>query len=55
LLGEKNWIPLCRAEYVGYDLEEAMDQIKLEMLRIVGEEGEEDGGDGEEGEDGGED
>ena len=46
---------MYRAEYAAYDLEEACDQIKVEMLRLVGEEGEEDGGDGEDREDGGED
>ena len=44
MLGGKNWIPLSRAEYAGYNLEEALDQIKLEMLRILGEDGEEIGG-----------
>ena len=36
--------PLFRAEYAGYNLEDALDQIKREMLRILGEDGEGDGG-----------
>ena len=53
--GGRNWISLFSAEYEAYDLEEACDRIKEEMLRLVEEEGGEDGGDGEDREDGGED
>ena len=36
-------ISLSRAEYEGYNLEEALDQLKMEMLQIMGEDGEENG------------
>jgi hypothetical protein len=41
----KKWISLARAEYAGYDLEEALAQLKVEMVKIIGED---DGEDGEE-------
>ena len=44
-LEKKKWISLSRAEYAGYDLEEALAQLKMEMVKIIGED---DGEDGEE-------
>jgi hypothetical protein len=36
-------ISLSRAEYAGYNLEEALGQLKMEMLKIMGEDGGENG------------
>ena len=36
-------ISLSRAEYASYNLEEALDQLKMKMLEIMGEDGGENG------------
>ena len=39
LLQKKYWISIPRAEYTQYDLEDALAELKTEMVRIIGSDG----------------
>jgi hypothetical protein len=43
LLQKEYWISIPRAEYTQYDLEDALAELKTEMVRIIGSDGGEEG------------